>query len=236
MRWNWILGDDGGIWFLSLWRPREVLTIYLTSVEIINFSTKSRSISSYLHRNLSSRLWTRLSPVIWGATVVAGVRSGLCFMFHSRRLRVWRIGRRISSINFGGESVMLRVLLRVLLLISDEALALSRLKLLRPLGGHRELLGFVWSSTRSRLQSCFPSCLWTSLSETRSRINNDPSPVNDKLLRKKSQNVFPGLPHHIADSSKLLRETLGSGLPLIWRRCGTMIAALHEKIFLSWKS
>lgn len=38
MRWNRILGDNGGIWFLPLWGARKVLTIYFTSVKIINLS------------------------------------------------------------------------------------------------------------------------------------------------------------------------------------------------------
>lgn len=150
MRWDWILGDDGGIWFLPLWGACKVVTIYLTSIQNYQLKQEKSSVSSYIHRNFSLWLWTRLSPVIWGATIVAGVRSGLCFMFHRRWLRVLRIGRRIRSVILGGESVMLRILLRILLLVGDKALALSRLKLLWPLSGHRELLGFVWSSSTSR--------------------------------------------------------------------------------------
>lgn len=36
----------------------------------------------------------------------------------------------------------------ILLMVRDEVLALSRLVLLWPLGGHCDVLGFVWSSTR----------------------------------------------------------------------------------------
>lgn len=141
MRGNWILGDNGGIWFLSLRGPSKVVPIYLTSVKIINFCRNSNLLSSYVHRNFSPGLWARLSPVLWGATIVAGVRSRLCFLFHRRWLRVWRIGRRISSITLGGVSVMLSILLSILLRIADEALTLGRLKLLGPLSGHRDPLG-----------------------------------------------------------------------------------------------
>ena len=70
--------------------------------------------------------------------------------------------------------MMMGILLRVLLLIRDEALALSGLEVLWPLSSHCELVGFVWCSIRSSSRLVFPSSLWTSLSETRTRINDSP--------------------------------------------------------------
>ena len=43
----------------------------------------------------------------------------------------------------GGESILLRILPRILLLVSGDALALSRLIMLWPLSSHCELLGLL---------------------------------------------------------------------------------------------